>query len=182
MRRTWPAAALLRVAFASALLVGLFYLVPVESNIPTAQLWLRGAICVLGIVFVSWLVTHQIRRQFAAGGLDAPLVGLLIALVSGVLFFALMDYAVAEATAGQFIGLDTRTDALYFALSTLGTVGFGDVHAQSQAARILVIIQILFNLVLITAGGSVLVNQITERVRRARQGAAPPQEEPPVTP
>jgi hypothetical protein len=39
----------------------------------------------------------------------------------------------------QVSGLNTRTDALYFTLVTMATVGFGDIHAEGQFARAMVI-------------------------------------------
>ena len=52
--------------------------------------------------------------------------------------FALGYYALEQGDAGQFAEMATKTDALYFTMSTLGTVGFGDVHATGQLARVLV--------------------------------------------
>jgi hypothetical protein len=51
----------------------------------------------------------------------------------------------------QFESLQTRTDALYYTVITLGTVGYGDVHAVGQAARIVTTIQVAFDLVVIGA-------------------------------
>jgi hypothetical protein len=42
--------------------------------------------------------------------------------------------------------MSTRIDAVYFTVTTLSTVGFGDVHAVGQAARLVVTGQILVNL------------------------------------
>jgi voltage-gated potassium channel len=52
---------------------------------------------------------------------------------------------------GQFVDLHTKTDAVYFSVSTLATVGFGDVHPSGELARAAVTIQILFNLVFLGA-------------------------------
>jgi len=153
-----------RTVIACALLVVIYFLVPVEPNIPKGEVAVRIALSLLGVLVVAWLVTRQIRRQL--GGVEqAPLAGLVFALVVAVMFFALVDFSLAVTQPGQFQELNTKIDALYFALSTLATVGFGDVHAAGQAARLLVTIQMLFNLVVIAAGGSVLANQISERVR-----------------
>jgi hypothetical protein len=75
--------------------------------------------------------------------------------------FALGYYVLALSTPGQVDGLETRTDALYFTLSTVATVGYGDVHAVGQLARGLVIVQIVFNAVFVAA----LVTALRSRVR-----------------
>jgi voltage-gated potassium channel len=82
-----------------------------------------------------------------------------------VAFFALVDYAIAISDAGQFVGLETKTDALYFALATLTTVGYGDVHASGQVARGVVAVQLVFNVVIVATGVSVLTRQFGARVR-----------------
>lgn len=70
----------------------------------------------------------------------------------------------------QFVGLATKTDALYyFALTTLTMVGFGDVHAAGQLARALVIVQLLFNVVVLASAARVLSRGIAARTRTGRQ-------------
>ena len=51
--------------------------------------------------------------------------------------------------AGQFDELHTRVDALYFTMSTIATVGFGDVHATGQVARVVVTLQIFLDLIFV---------------------------------
>lgn len=150
----------------SVLLTAVYFVVPVGSDHDTWQLVWRAAATTAGLGLAIYLIVRQISRQ-----LDderTPLTGLLTALVAGVLFFSLADYLVAVGFPGEFVDLQTRVDALYFALSTLATVGFGDVHAQGQLARCLVIVQMLFNTVILATGLSVLSRQIAARVRERR--------------
>jgi voltage-gated potassium channel len=158
-----------RLLVATALLVGLFYAVPIRTGPSAGELVLRLTLVLACVAGAAVLIFWQVRRQLRPGG-NEPLVGLLLALMTGVIAFALADYLVAVGSPGQFAELTTRTDALYFALSTLATVGFGDVHAQGQAARVLVILQMLFNVGVIATGASLLLNQLTTRAReRQRQ-------------
>jgi voltage-gated potassium channel len=71
------------------------------------------------------------------------LVQLVAMLITG---FAAVLYAM-NRDGTQVTGLETRVDAIYFTVTVLSTVGFGDIHATSQAARIVVTVQILFDLV-----------------------------------
>ena len=64
---------------------------------------------------------------------------LLLTVVVGVTAFAVADLVFARADPSQFVGLETTTDALYFALTMLTAVGFGDIHVEGQPARLLVI-------------------------------------------
>ena len=43
----------------------------------------------------------------------------------------------------------TRTDSLYFTVTVFATVGFGDITATSQVARVAVIAQMIFDLLVL---------------------------------
>ena len=89
-------------------------------------------------------------------------------LCLAVSFFARAYYLLAQLP-GQFDGLRTRTDALYFTVSTLSTVGYGDVHATGQLARAAVTVQIVFDLVFIGAAAAVISEMLRARGTRRRQ-------------
>jgi hypothetical protein len=74
--------------------------------------------------------------------------GLPVAVCLVLVVFSAI-YAVAARDPGAFAGLSTKTDSLYFTITTLSTVGYGDIHPVGQEPRILVSIQILFDLVLV---------------------------------
>jgi hypothetical protein len=86
---------------------------------------------------------------------------LLVALYLLVLGFALL-YAITSAAAPeQFSGLDNRSDALYFSVTTTATVGFGDIHAAATPARLMVTVQMLFNLIYIGTALRILSSGIS---------------------
>ncbi|SNT29140.1 Ion channel [Asanoa hainanensis] len=160
-------AAWFRVSASVVLLVALYYIVPVEAGDSGWRLVVRSLAALVFVAGAIALVVWQIRRRLRSDQL--PLEGLAVALVAGAIAFALADYVVAISLPTQFQGLSTRTDGLYFALSTLFTVGFGDIHASGQGARILVIFQMVFNIVVLATGASLLINQATARVRASRK-------------
>lgn len=151
------------------LIVGLYYLLPVLEPMSSALVWLRAAAATLLLILGVWLVGRQVVQQVRADCDDVRLDRLLLAVVTGVVFFALADFVVAQISEGQFVGLATKTDALYFALTTLTTVGFGDVHAAGQLARALVIVQLLFNVVVLASAARVLSRGIAARTRTGLQ-------------
>ena len=73
--------------------------------------------------------------------------GWVLLIMAASLTFFLLNQARPE----EFDGLLTKTDALYFTLTTMSTVGFGDVHAEGQIARILVCLLIVFNVVVVAS-------------------------------
>ncbi len=144
-----------RLALQIALLVGAYYLAPVGEVLTVSIQLIRLAATVALLVIlglVTWWVSRRVARE-VTGPEDAMRTDeLVLAAVVGVAVFALADLVVATTVPGQFIDLRTKTDALYFALTTLITIGYGDIHAQGQLARGLLIGQMLFNaIVLATA-------------------------------
>jgi voltage-gated potassium channel len=109
--------------------------VPSEWDVVFAAL---GLIAGLGaLVFVA---VRQVRvlAHYETGDPGARLDVLVLVVFVVVPLFSLGYYAIEQGDASQFADLATKTDALYFTLSTLATVGFGDVHATGQLARALV--------------------------------------------
>jgi voltage-gated potassium channel len=123
---------------------------------------------VAGLVALAVLITGQVRRYLnaPAGDTGVRLQTLLALLYLSVLVFAAGYAALAQATDDQFVDMETKVDSLYFTITTLATVGFGDVHATGQLARLLVTAHIIFNLVFVGA----LVSLISTRVRARPQG------------
>jgi len=118
-----------------------------------------------GLAALAWVILREVR-MLVRTSLDDPAVqidSLVLLIFVVVPLFALGYFALESADPDQFAELATKTDALYFTLSTLATVGFGDVHATGQLARGLVIVQMTFDLVFVAAVVSVLTTHIRRR-------------------
>lgn len=64
----------------------------------------------------------------------------------------------------------TRTDALYFTVTVFATVGFGDIAAKTETARLVVTGQMIADLIVIGLGIRVIVGAVSHgQQRRARQ-------------
>jgi voltage-gated potassium channel len=86
--------------------------------------------------------------------------------------FSLVYYAIAVYDPDQMVGVRTRLDALYFTMSTMSTVGYGDVHAVSQLARGVVVVHLTFNLVFLGVLARLLQRRLGDRVEERRQASA----------
>lgn len=122
---------------------------------------------VAGLVVLAVLITGQVRHHLRAppGDTGVRLQTLFALLYLSVLIFATGYATLAQATDDQFVAMETKVDSLYFTVTTLATVGFGDIHATGQLARLLVTGQIVFNLVFVGA----LASLITTRMRSRSQ-------------
>ncbi len=125
----------------------------------------------LGVVALALLILLAVHRLLRSGE-PARLRGLILMLTLTVLFFSWMDESVA-ALPGQFVELHDKTDSLYFNISTLATVGFGDVHASGELARGAVTLQIVFNLVFLGAAVSLISGYFRARARGRLGSKAP---------
>lgn len=143
----------------AALIIGAFYALPVS---PDRDLHLRSGLSVVLLVGLAAVVVRQLRYYSDRIG---RLVNVFIAVVA---LLALTCYAVSVHQPEQFTGMETRTDALYFTITTVSTVGYGDIHPVGQTARALVTIMIIFDVVLLGA----LASAVSDNLRRARQGAS----------
>ena len=90
--------------------------------------------------------------------------GLVILLMSwtAILVFSAGYWALATRH-NQFVGLQTRLDALYFTGVTMATVGYGDIHPSGQVGRAVVLVQIVYTFAFLVGG-------ITAVRTRAREG------------
>jgi energy-coupling factor transporter transmembrane protein EcfT len=160
----------LRWAIACAALCVLYAIVPVRAEPDTAVLVFRWCLTLAILAVLVFAIGKQALRQLRER--DAPFGPLAVGVLAGLLFFALVDYALAVHRPDEFDGLRTRIDALYFALSTLLTVGFGDVSAQGQGARLLLCVQMAFNVTVIAGSASIITRRLVDRVRGSERHRA----------
>ena len=151
---------LLRSAATLAAAMVFYYFVP----LPDERLSIVGVLLFLaGMAALMLLVLLQARHQLRAPDNESVrLNSLLVILYLVIVFFSLAYVQIERITPGEFAELETRTDALYFTVATLGTVGYGDVHPVGQMARIFATTQIVFDLVFV----AMLVSVFSHRVGR----------------
>jgi len=154
----------LRHVLSAAGLLVIYYAIPVGSFGVTGRTVLSLFLTLLGIAVLAIAITGQVRRQLAMDP-TAHVQSLFMLLELVVVVFAIGYYIVAISAPGQIADLHTRTDSLYFTLSTLTTIGFGDVHAVGQLARVLVIIQMVFDVVFVAAVAATLRGRFSSRLK-----------------
>lgn len=151
----------LRGLLSATALVVLYYLVPDQSwNGDVAVRVLAGLLVFAGIT--AWQV-RAITGSRYPGLKAAEALGLIVPLY--LLVFASTYYVMERASAASFTESMTKTDALYFTVTVFSTVGFGDIAAKSEAARVVLIVQMLGDLALLGAGARILLGA----VRRGQQ-------------
>ncbi|MFJ7592253.1 potassium channel family protein [Streptomyces sp. NPDC097617] len=169
-RRRFLLGHLLRSVLSVALLTGLYYVAPLEGGFGiNTVLTLVLGLLIFGLL-TAWQIAAVSRAQF-------PRMRALEALATGVpLFLVLFSatyYLLAAQDPTSFSEPLTRTDALYFTITTFATVGFGDIVPTSEGSRVLVTFQMVADLILIGVIAKALVGAI--KIGMHRRSSVPPE-------
>ncbi len=137
--------ALRGTAFAVIVLAA-YYAAPVKAH-PGAGVVAR--IAVIGsaaMLIVAWEIRAVAKAEF-------PRIRAIDALASSVsvliIAFAVTYLNLSQQNPAAFTEQLGRTSSLYFTMTTLATVGYGDISAKSNGARIAVMVQMVFNVAVI---------------------------------
>jgi voltage-gated potassium channel len=163
--------AVLRGLLYTTLLVVLYYLLPLDEPLGASA----GVRILIGLLLFAGIAAWQIRniagssypalKAFEALGLILPFY---------LLLFASTYFVMERVSAASFTERLTRTDALYFSVTVFSTVGFGDIAPKSEAARVVLIFQMLGDIALLGAGARVLLGAVSRgRQRRSDPGQNP---------
>jgi hypothetical protein len=157
------AVATIRALASTAILVTLYYLVPLDkvSDVGTVAVLVVGLIIIAGIII--WQIHAIVNADYPGiQGVEAFAISVPLFL----LLFAASYFVVEHTSPASFNEPLTRTDALYFTVTTFSTTGFGDITAKSQGARLLVTFQMVTDLVVIGFGVKILFGAVQEGRRR----------------
>jgi voltage-gated potassium channel len=156
--------AVLRAVGSTVALVAIYYLLPLDRS----STWVAVTMLVMGLVALVGLVIFQVRwilrsRFPGLRGVEALATSIPLFL----LLFASTYVVLDTISASNFSEPLTRTDALYFTVTVFSTVGFGDITAKTEAARLVVTGQMIVDLVAVGLAVKVIVGA----VKRGRSGS-----------
>ncbi|HMI34656.1 MAG TPA: potassium channel family protein [Propionibacteriaceae bacterium] len=170
-RRRWRRVlgTMLRAFGSTVALVAIYYLLPLDrTSISVAVVMLA-----FGLVALVGLVTFQVRSIIRATYPALRAVGALATSVPlFLLLFAGTYFVMGGISDANFSEPLTRTDALYFTVTVFATVGFGDIVATTQGARVVVMGQMIAGIVIIGLGARVIVDAVKRGQKAQESGAA----------
>ena len=152
--------AVLRIAGSVTALVAVYYVLPLDHS----STGIAVTILVIGLAVFIALVAFQVRSIIAS-----PFPGLraIESLATSVPLFLLLfagSYVVMSAMSdANFDGRLTHTDGLYFTVTVFSTVGFGDITAKTQAARLVVTGQMIADLVILGLAVKVIMGAVSRQ-------------------
>ena len=171
-RRRLTLRALARSLAATLGLLALYYLAPLRQigDVPV-PLSLSVELLVLAVV-VAWQIRSITHADYP--GIRA-VEALSITTPLFLLLFAIAYFLLAQDNPGNFSpDVLTRTDTLYFTVTTFSTVGFGDITATSQGARLIVTTQMLLDLLVLGLGIRLVLGAVQAGQRRRSETTTDP--------
>ena len=158
-----------RTLVVTILLFVAYYVLPMARPERSGVIVLVVGLLVLGLV-LYW----QVR---AISGSPFPRLRAFETLAIGIplllIVFASAYYMVQNAEPDSFTQPINKTDALYFAITIFATVGFGDITAKTELARILVSIQMLFDLAVFGFAAKLIFGAVEVALRRRPPAVTP---------
>jgi hypothetical protein len=152
-------------AIVVVVMVGVYWVVPIQDSVSWG--WVLRLL--IGLVLTVALIG---REFWALQRATRPVVRAVRALTATVAVFVVTFsstyLAVSHSNAQSFTESLDKVGAAYFTVSTMTTVGYGDIAPVSQGARLLVIVQILLDLVVLAVGARLLVRTATIAMSRRR--------------
>ncbi|UXY31572.1 potassium channel family protein [Streptomyces sp. HUAS TT20] len=162
--------AVTRMVLITAGLVTAYYVVPLsEHSTAAASALLLGGVLGVFLVFAweVWAILRSPHPRLKA------VEALVITLALFVVLFASTYYVLDDTRPGSFSEALTKTDALYFALSTFATVGYGDITAISQLGRVVTMLQMTCGLLLAGVAVRILTSAMELGLRRRAKEPPP---------
>jgi voltage-gated potassium channel len=165
-----PSALVLTAVAQAGVMFGLYYALPLGRG----GVFLDVLLIVGGTIGLFPLAVHHARRVVQS---ERPLVQAVQAatllLTILLVTFSATYYELAHRVDGSMGGLDTKTDSLYFTITTLATVGYGDITPVSQPARAVASLQMLVDLAFLGLGVRILSRAVEHSRTRAASGPTP---------
>jgi hypothetical protein len=153
--------ALARALAAAVVLLVAYALMPLAV---LSDVELIGRVALVGglVAVVVWVEVRAVARAElpelrAVEALTVTVTVVVIAFAAGYLNLSSRDPEAFNERLG-------RTSSLYFTMTTLATIGFGDIHPVSQQARLGVMAQIVANVVVLGAAVRLIIGLARHRV------------------
>lgn len=152
---------LLRSLLVSTVVVVGYFVLPLTSAVTVGT----TLFLLVGLGLVTGLLVWQIRSIVRSPYPLARAVGAMaVTIPLFLIVFATSYLLVGQVDAGNWSEPLNRMDAIYFAVTVFATVGFGDITAVSGAARAMVTLQMVGNIVLIGLATRVIVRAVQTRL------------------
>jgi voltage-gated potassium channel len=174
-RRAGPARevgwAILRAVAIISMLVFAYYQAPLDRPLDVVT-WILFVTALLALAVSVAVEVRAILRSTRPRlqAARALLVGVPVLIVLFAAVYCIVDAAQPDA----FTEPLNRTDGLYFTVTVFATVGFGDIAAVSELARVLVTLQMVVGMLAVGLIARVVLGAVQVAEKRQGQERATP--------
>ena len=163
-RKLSPAQDRLEYAFSSLGIIDLLAFLPASVALVVGD---RTTLVLLGVLPFFKLVRYSPAMRSLLAALHAErrtLVGCLVILLGAVLVFASLLYAIEHDVQPDKFG--TIPQAMWWAIVTLGTVGYGDVVPVTPLGKLVSVFAIVGGLTMIALPVAIISTAFADEIRR----------------
>ena len=173
-RRRVKALLLIRATLVGVVVVVGYYVLPMdEPGISGIVVLVVGLLVLAGVL--AWQIREILNSPFPrVQAFQALLVGIPVLLC----VFAAAYFVIGLTQADSFTQPMDKVGAMYFTVTVLSTVGFGDITAKTDFARSLVTVQMILNLVVLGLVVRLLSTAVTVGLQRQSAKQANPGPDP----
>jgi len=142
-----------------------YWLLPIQDRVNASwAIRLAGGLLLIGgvLAWQVWSISRSTRPILRA------VRGITVSFAIFVLVFASTYLGMSHQEPTSFNDVLSKLDALYFTVTVIATVGFGDIVPRSDLARSITTVQMVLDLVFIATAGRFLITTATRR--RAERG------------
>ncbi len=168
-RRSLAIRLVLRSLVVAILLFIAYYTLPMDRPERSGLVVLIIGIAVLGLVLL-WQVRAIMGSPYPRlRAFETLTIGIPLLLI----VFASAYYLIQHGDPDSFTQSLSKTDALYFTITVFSTVGFGDITAKTELARILVSIQMMFDLAVFGLVAKLIFGAVEVALKKKAPAATP---------
>ncbi len=163
-RKLSPAQDRIEYALSSLGIVDLLAFLPASIALIAGQ---RSTLALFGLLPFFKLVRYSPAMRSLLSAIHAErrtLTGCLVILAGAVLLFATLLYAIEHDVQPEKFG--TIPDAMWWAIVTLGTVGYGDVVPVTALGKLVSVFTIIGGLTMIALPVAIISTAFADEVRR----------------
>ncbi|MFI1097319.1 potassium channel family protein [Streptomyces sp. NPDC020917] len=160
----------LRAVVTPVVLLALYYALPLDhpSEVGKAGWFVLGfVVFAAAVAWQVYSIVHSPHPRLR--GIEA----LTVVVPLFLLMFAGTYFLLEAGQPASFTQPLTRTDALYFTVTVFATVGFGDITAKTETARVLVTVQMIGGLIMVGLVAKLLVGAAQFAAQRKAPGTPP---------
>jgi hypothetical protein len=149
------------MALTASIPLAVYFLIPLDKEFGDLLALL------LVITVAGSLIPLSFRQARLVLRSPHPLLDAVRCIVTGfvmvIVSFSSAYYVLGTGREDQIVGLETKLDAVYFSVTIMATVGFGDIHATGQLARGIVTWNMVVNFALLAVALRVVSWALKER-------------------